>query len=96
MDHSKQTLSLKLSESLGNGLCRQTQEHPGKIIVGHPNPITAIMKVFLTPPLFPVKIVKLNIHDSSGKTKPLDQFRRGRKILQNQASSMNELKRLRL
>jgi hypothetical protein len=54
------------------------------------------MKVFLTPPLFPVKIVKLNIHDSSGKTKPLDQFRRGRKILQNQASSMNELKRLRL
>lgn len=47
MDHSEQTLILKLFEGLGDDGCRQVREHPRKILVGHPNPITAGMKVAL-------------------------------------------------
>lgn len=47
MDHSEQALSLKVSESLGDGDCGQVREHLREIIVGHPNPITAVMIVAL-------------------------------------------------
>lgn len=96
MDHSEKTLILKLPEGFGNDGLGQAREHPGKILVGHPNPITAGMIVVLPPPLFPVEVVELNVDGRRGTTKSLDQFGHGRKILQDQASSMNELKRLRL
>lgn len=96
MDHSEQTLILKLSESLGNDSIGQAREHPGKILIGHPNPITAGMIVALSLPLLPVEVVELNVDGRRGTTKSLDQFGRRWKILQNQAFSMNELKRLRL
>lgn len=60
MDHSEQTLILKFSKSLGDGGCGQVREHPGEIIVGHPNPIAADMIMALQPPLFPVEAVKLD------------------------------------
>lgn len=43
MNHSEQTLTLKLSDSLVNGIIGQAREHPWEIIIGHPNPITAGM-----------------------------------------------------
>lgn len=96
MDHPEQTLIFKLFEGLGNAGWGQFREHPGKIIVGHPDPITTVMKVALPLPLFPVEAVELNVYGCRGKPQSIDQFRYGQKILQNQASSMNELKRLRL
>lgn len=96
MDHSEKPPILKLSEGLVNGIIGQAREHPGKIIIGHPNPITASMIMALLPPLFPVKVVKLNIYGCRGATQFLNQFRNRRKILHDQSSSMNELKRLRL
>lgn len=78
MDHSEKTLVLKLSEGFGNDSIGQAREHPGKIIVWHPNPITAIMIVVLLPPLFPVEVVELNIDGRRGTTKPIDQFGHGR------------------
>lgn len=96
MDHSEKTLILKLFESLGNDGCGKFREHPGKIIVGHPNPITAVMIVVLLSPLFPIVVVELNVHGCRGKPQSIDQFRHGREVLHGQASSMNELKRLRL
>lgn len=96
MDHSEQPLILKLFKGFGDDDCGQVREHPGKILVGHPTPITAVMKLTLPPPLFTVEVVERNVHGCRGKSQSIDQFRHGRKILQNQASSMNELKRLRL
>lgn len=96
MDHSEKTLILKLSDGLGDGICGQGREHPGEILVGHPNPITAGMIVVLLLPLLPVEVVELNVNGRRGATKSLDQFGYGRKILQDRSSSMNELKRLRL
>lgn len=96
MDHSEQTLILKPSEGFGNDGLGQFREHPGKILVGHPNPITAGMKMALTLPLLPIKLVELNVDGCRGKTQPLNQFRHGLRILQDHSSSMNELKRLRL
>lgn len=96
MDHPEQTLVLKLSEDIGNGICGQFREHPGKIIIGHPNPITAVMKMALSLPLLPIKVVELNVHGCRGKTQSLREFKNGWQIVQNQSSSTNELKRLRL
>ena len=96
MDHSEKTLILKLSEGFGNDSIGQTREHQRKILVWHPNPITAGMIVALSSPLLPVEVVELNVDGRRGTTKSLNQFGYRRKILQNQASSMNELKRLRL
>lgn len=67
MDHSEQTLILKLFESLRDDGFGQFREHPGEILVGHPNPITAGMKVALPSPLFPVEVVELNIDSCRGK-----------------------------
>lgn len=66
MNHSEQTLILKLFERLEDDVCGQAGEHPGKIIVGHPNPITAVMKMALPPPLFPVEVVELNVDGCRG------------------------------
>lgn len=96
MNHFEQTRILKPSKSLGNGGCGQFRKHPGEILVRHPNPITAGMKVLLSLPLLPVKVVKLNVDGHRTETQPLNQFVYGRKILHNQSSSMNELKTLRL
>ena len=96
MDHSEQAPILKLPEDLGNGSCGQFREHPRKILVGHPNPITAGMKMTLSLPLLPIKVVELGVDGCRGNPQSLSQFKHGRKILQNQSSSMNELKRLRL
>jgi hypothetical protein len=96
MNHAEQSLILKLSEGLGNDDCGQVREHPGKILIGHPNLITADMIVALPPPLFPVVVVERSIDGRRGKTQSLDRFRHGRKILQSQSSSMKEQKRLRL
>lgn len=96
MDHSEKTFILKLSEGFENGSIGQVREHPGEIIVGHPNPITAGMIVVLLFPLLPVEVVELDVDGRRGTTQSLDQFRYGRKILQDQSFSMNELKRLRL
>lgn len=83
MDHSEKTLILKLSEGFGNDSIGQAREHPGKILVGHPNPITAGMIVVLLLPLLPVEVVELNVDGRRGTTKSLDQFSHGRKILQD-------------
>lgn len=96
MDHSEQTIILKLSEGFGNDSVGQARKHPGKILVGHPNPIMAGMIVVLLPLLFPVEVIELNVDGRRGNPQSLDQFGYGRKILQDQSSSMNELKRLRL
>lgn len=96
MNHSEQPPVLKLSENLGNGICGQFREHPRKILIGHPNPITAGMKMTLSSPLFPIKLVKLNVYGRRGETKSLDPFKHEWQILHDQSSSMNELKRLRL
>lgn len=96
MNHSEQTLILKLSEDLRNGICRQFREHSGEIIVGHPNPITAGMVMALSFPLPPIKRIELNVDGRRGNPQSLGHFKLKRQILQDQSSSMNELKRLRL
>lgn len=96
MDHSEQALILKLFEGPGNDDCGKVREHPGEIIVWHPNPITAGMIVALLPPLFPIEVVELDVNGCRGKTQSIDQFTHGWKVSQNQSSSMNELKTPRL
>lgn len=96
MNHSEQAFILKLSEYLGNGGRRQFREHPRKILIGHPNPITAGMEMALSLPLIPIKAVELNVDGRRGKTQSLGHFKHELRILQDHSSSMNELKRLRL
>nr|DAI78230.1 MAG TPA: hypothetical protein [Caudoviricetes sp.] len=97
MNHSEQTLILKLFESLGDDDFGQFRKHPGEILVGHPNPITAGVEMPLPLPLFPVEVVELSVDGCRGESQSLDQFGHMLKIVQDQSSpSMNELKRLRL
>lgn len=96
MNHSEQTLILKLSKNPGNGICGQFREHPRKILIGHPDPITAGMEMALSFPLPSVKLVELNVDGRRGNPQSLGHFKLERQILQDQSSSMNELKRLRL
>lgn len=70
MNHSKQALILKLANGFGNDGSRQFREHSGKILVGHPNPITAGMEMMLPVPLLPVEVVKLNVNGRRGKPNP--------------------------
>lgn len=67
MDHSERTLILKVSESLGDDAFRQVREHSREILIGHPNPITAGMKVALPLSLFPVGVVELDVDDCRGE-----------------------------
>ncbi len=66
MDHSEQTLILKLFKGFGDDVCGQAREHPGEVTIGHPNPITIVMKMALTLPLFPVEVVELNVDGCRG------------------------------
>lgn len=96
MDHFKQAPILKPSEGLGNEGLGQVREHPRKILIGHPDPITAGMEMTLSLPLLPIKVVELSVDGRRNKAQSIGQFKHGLRILHDQSSSMKELKRLRL
>lgn len=78
MDYPEQPLILKLSESLGYDGCGQVREHSRKILVRHPHPITAGMKMALPLPLLPVKVIELDVDGCRGIPQPIDKFIHGR------------------
>lgn len=78
MDHPEQALILKPSKGIANDGFGQFWKHLRKILIRHPNPITAVMEMLLQSPLLPIVVVERNVDGRRGKTQHVDQFGYGR------------------
>lgn len=96
MAHHDQTLIPKLPKGLGDGTTGKERKNPGKITIRHPHPKTTIIIVDALPLPLPAKVIKPIIDSRRGNTQLPDHPILKQIRYQDQTSSMNELKRLRL